>query len=157
MTQSVTKIDSPASGCAIAREEVVEMTHELFGPMFGIEIETADNFDGNNVSSSAWQASVGIDGEWAAEVQTIIPEKLAQRVACTMFSMTSDELTDGDMQDAMGEVVNIIGGNIKGIVGVESNLSLPCVALFQDLLADADLKVGFKCEDEQLLVLVKQN
>lgn len=156
MTQSVTKIDSPTSTCAIAREEVVEMTNELFGPMLGIEIETAADFSGNNVSESAWQASVSINGDWAAEVQTIIPEKLAHRVACTMFSMTPDELTEGDMQDAMGEVVNIIGGNIKGIVGMESNLSLPCVAQFQELLAGAHLEVGFECESEHLLVLVKQ-
>lgn len=157
MTQSVTKSDhSSAGSCAVTLDQVEEMTHELFGPMFGIPIETSSRCSGEP-NASAWQASITIDGEWNAEVQTIIPEKLASQITCTMFSMTPDELTDSDMQDAMGEVVNIIGGNIKGIVGLESNLSLPCVAQYQDLLADADLKIGFDCEREQLLVLVKQS
>jgi hypothetical protein len=41
------------------------------------------------------------------------------------------ELNDVDIHDVMGEIVNIIGGNLKGIVsdGAESwNLSLPVVS-----------------------------
>ena len=156
MTQSATNENSPTVRCPIEREQVIEMTHELFGPMFGLEINC--NEEGCTVSFApkAWQASVTLNGDWNAEVQTIIPGKLAQRLACDMFDMTPDELTDIEMADAMGEVVNIIGGNVKGIVGQESNLSLPCVAQYQAAIDDPNLTVGFNCENENLLVLVKQ-
>lgn len=151
--------NSLGSDCSVNREQITEMTKELFGPMFGIDIEASTQLEWScdDVECTAWQASVCIDGDFKAEVQTIIPKNLAQRIACTMFGMTPDELTNIELADAMGEVVNIIGGNVKGIVGMESKLSLPCVAQYQSAIESPNLSVGFQCEDEHLIVLLKQS
>lgn len=165
MTQFATNVNSdpvtssPPTGCSVDRHQITEMTKELFGPMFGIEIQpSADSeWSCDDIECTAWQSSVSIGGDYRAVVQTIIPKGLAQRVACTMFSISPDELTETELSDAMGEVVNIIGGNVKGIVGLESTLSLPCVAQYQAAIESPSLSVGFQCDDEHLIVLVKQS
>ena len=36
-------------------------------------------------------------------------------------------MSEADVLDAVGEIVNMVGGNLKGIVEGDSSLSLPCV------------------------------
>lgn len=43
--------------------------------------------------------------------------------------MESNELSDSDVADALGEFVNIVGGNIKSALPGPIALSLPLVAL----------------------------
>ena len=46
-----------------------------------------------------------------------------------MFEMSVDDLDDLEVADALGELVNIIGGNLKCLLPEPSQLSLPTVSL----------------------------
>ncbi|MEI8382584.1 MAG: chemotaxis protein CheX [Planctomycetota bacterium] len=72
-------------------------------------------------------ASVRITGEadWTVEIETV-PE-VARHIASLMFSLAPAEVNESELRDALGEVVNMIGGNIKGIFCGESDLSIPRV------------------------------
>ena len=71
--------------------------------------------------------SVDISGEWEAGVDVYVPEELGREIAANMFMMSDDELDDAEVLDAIGEVANMIGGNIKGCFNGECNLTIPVV------------------------------
>lgn len=78
---------------------------------------------------SAFIASVAIGGEWNGHVLIGTNAKAASDIAAAMFAMEPDEVSDAEIGDALGEVANIIGGNVKALVPEPSVLSLPQVAL----------------------------
>jgi chemotaxis protein CheX len=72
---------------------------------------------------------VHISGDdWNGSVSVALPWSLALEVAATMFGLPADELSDADVLDAVGELANIAGGNVKGMLEGPADLSLPVVA-----------------------------
>lgn len=71
------------------------------------------------------QASVDIHGEWTGTVTLEMAPVTAETAACTMLHL--DAVEDGDVADALGELVNMIGGNIKSLLPSGSTLGLPMV------------------------------
>ena len=63
-------------------------------------------------------------------------EGLAKTIASKMFAMEVEDLEEEEVLDAVGEIINMIGGNIKGSVGVESTLSIPDVVVNQAVASD---------------------
>lgn len=72
-----------------------------------------------------WSGLVAISGEWAGVVIVDVLDTVAHAITTTMFG---DDVTVADTADAIGEFVNMIGGNVKALMNSESNLSLPVVA-----------------------------
>lgn len=54
---------------------------------------------------------------------------LARTITETMFGMDPGEAASADIDDAVGEVANMIGGNVKSLVPGPSLLSLPAVVI----------------------------
>ncbi len=50
---------------------------------------------------------------------------LAGQLAAQMFELPVDEIDDELVADAIGELVNIIGGNVKALLPTPSRLGLP--------------------------------
>jgi chemotaxis protein CheX len=66
--------------------------------------------------------TVRVSGGLDAVVRIELPGPAAFAVARTMFRT---EVVYADVVDAVGELANIIGGNIKGLLAGQSKLSLP--------------------------------
>jgi chemotaxis protein CheX len=81
------------------------------------------------------QASVGIRGEWTGTVTLEMAPSTAETAARTMLDL--DTVEDADVADALGELVNMIGGNIKSLLPSGSTLGLPIVSHAPHPLADA--------------------
>lgn len=73
-------------------------------------------------------ACVHISGGWQGSVSMVLPAALAQRVASLMFDVPVAELDPAEVRDAIGELANIAGGNVKGLIDEPCDLSLPVVA-----------------------------
>jgi len=155
MTQSATDLD--VSPFVIDNEQLVEITNELLPSMLDIDISSSREVGelAEIADETAWLATVQIEGDWNAQVDTIVTKDLASRIACSMFSMEPDELTHDELTDAMGEVVNIIGGNIKGVVGNDCKLHLPCVGMFKEpTCGTPDRSLTFDCDGEFFTVSI---
>jgi chemotaxis protein CheX len=80
-------------------------------------------------AEDAWSAAVAISGGWDATVTVELAAPVALALTTTMLGLgSSDEAEDGDIADAVGELVNMVGGNIKSLMPGPSVLSLPAVA-----------------------------
>jgi chemotaxis protein CheX len=73
-------------------------------------------------------ASVTVSGAWHGVVSLQVPDDLARAIAAAMLGGLP-EVDDADVSDAIGEMVNMVGGNVKSLMPGPSALSLPVVAL----------------------------
>jgi chemotaxis protein CheX len=109
----------------IDEEILQQVVNDVCSGMLGLHMEPSDTF--NCEDTDALSAVIRITGGWDSLVQVLTPRKTAVAIASSMFDMSEDELTEAEIRDAVGEIVNMIGGNLKGIVEGDSCLSLPCV------------------------------
>ena len=70
-------------------------------------------------------ASVCLRGNFEGVLCLSCPKTLARDIAGQMFRLPVDEISTADVRDAIGEVVNILAGNLKAILPAPCSLSLP--------------------------------
>lgn len=87
-------------------------------------------------------AEVVLSGDWNGVVRLSCDRVAAEQIAGTMFAARGEELPEEDVHDAFGEVVNVIGGNVKGSLEGTTSLGLPVVS---DAPASADLTGDSRC------------
>lgn len=109
----------------IDEQTLQQVVTDVCSGMLGLELEPTSDSSCNE--ANALSAVVRISGGWESLVQVLAPRKTAVAIASTMFAMSEDELSEAEIRDAVGEIVNMVGGNLKGISEGDSSLSLPCV------------------------------
>ena len=101
---------------------------------------------------------IQITGEWQGTVTLYAPRQLGKKIAAAMYAMDVSEVDDQQVQDVLGEITNMIAGNIKSLLPTPCSISLPSVAV-----TDYDLhhprsemitSVNFECDDLQFLVVM---
>ena len=122
-------MDTTATGQAFGPiiEQIVE---NVFQTMMGLEVERCD---------APWPppgpiltASVSLTGSWKGAVLVEYPLAEALFFTSRLISIPiPEELTD-DVRDAVGELGNMIGGNLKSILPGGVELSLPSVVWGSD-------------------------
>ena len=154
MSHSATDPKSvPVSKPRIQREEVLQMTKDLFTSMLGMSVAPRTSSVATATDERTY-ASIQIDGDWNAEMRVIVPNPLANQITEAMFGLEAGEASEAEIFDAIGEVVNVLGGNAKGIINGECNLSLPCVGSFNFDGPSPDLAIDFDCNGQQASVLL---
>jgi chemotaxis protein CheX len=74
-------------------------------------------------------ASVSVTGAWRGHVVVSCSMPAARNAAAALLGIELDDATDDDVMDALGELANIIGGNVKSLMPEPSALSLPVVLI----------------------------
>jgi chemotaxis protein CheX len=74
-------------------------------------------------------SSVSITGSWNGVVVYASSTTAAKRAAAAFLAMGEDEVSAEDLSDVLGELANIIGGNVKAMLPAGALLSLPQVVL----------------------------
>jgi chemotaxis protein CheX len=85
-------------------------------------------------SDATWHPSgdrltsiVYLEGDWNGAVSLECTAGQACQFAGRFLSMDTPEVVDDDVRDVLGEVVNMIGGNVKSAMPHGVRLSLPSV------------------------------
>jgi CheY-specific phosphatase CheX len=86
---------------------------------------------------------------------------LAQRVAQIMFSLDGQLPSREDTQDALGEITNMTGGNIKALLPEPNVLSLPAVVEGEDYTLRVPgtcvvSRLVFQCQEAAFVVSLLQ-
>jgi hypothetical protein len=85
------------------------------------------------------EATIAVSGAWNGELRLFCDAGAAQQMAATMLGAPSDEeLPELDVHDAVGEILNVVGGSVKGALEGESRLGLPQVRPATSLPDPAD-------------------
>jgi chemotaxis protein CheX len=145
------------------RKTIAEITKGVFSTMVMLDVvdetpleEPVLNFH-ETVTSM-----VGLAGSHSGIIAIHCPKKLALMVTSNMLGMDVTEV-DEDVNDAMGEIANMVGGDVKHIFspkGADINLSIPTVIYGSDYalesISNSDaLVMPFVCGDERFLLTFK--
>ncbi len=110
-------------------ESIVNITQNIWESILGLGIQRAH--DVAPLTGTAGERSltgcVQLAGAWEGSVFLYTTAQLAAEVAATMFGTTRESLRNGDVEDALGELTNMVAGNLKIVLPRPCQLSLPAV------------------------------
>jgi chemotaxis protein CheX len=112
--------------------EMVEQVWESYLDPEGLNplIPTYDENQPSEVHSS-----VSITGSWTGHIVYASSTLAARRAAAAFLAMEPDEVAEEDLSDVLGELANIVGGNVKAMLPPGAFLSLPQVVLAPETTA----------------------
>lgn len=111
---------------SIERDSVIEVTRAVCECLLGDLAEPCAErrpLDG----ADELVASVTITGAWSGDVSVRLSPSLATRLAREILEVDPTSPDDGGVRDVVGEVANMIGGNLKALLPEPCRLSLPRV------------------------------
>jgi len=88
-------------------------------------------------------ATVHIVGAWTGSIVLALSPEAAIEAAAAMLQVGAGDVAAADREDVAAELVNMIGGNLKGVLPGPSFLSLPTIVSGNDF--------GMKVRDSELL------
>lgn len=75
------------------------------------------------------QAQIELRGDWNGRLVLTCDSEVASQIANAMLGLGPDDQLDApDVHDAVGEVLNVVGGSVKGALLGTSALGLPGVS-----------------------------
>ncbi len=139
---------------------IAESTQEIFSSMIMLEVTPGAPYqrDKSKLTDSI-SGIIGLAGNIKGMLAIHLPTELALAVTTAFLGMEVEEIDD-DVRDAIGELANMLGGNLKSALdpkGSEIKLSMPSTVSGEeysiDCIADADeITVPFSLEGKTFLV-----
>jgi chemotaxis protein CheX len=142
----------------LAPEDVVQVVDDIVGAFLGARATTDHGGVGAPLNVVA---CVHVTGSFYGSVICSVTERFAALCAERMLDVDISEVDDTSVVDAIGEIVNMIGGSLKALLPEPSVLSLPVVTLHdgQKLMVPGTATVAsvdLRCADEPLQIVVLQ-
>jgi len=141
-------------------DKIMASVHAIFSSMVMMDIVPGTPIQGEiNPLQSTITGMIGLAGTHRGMLAIHLPEALAKKVTGNFLGMEVEEI-DNDVQDAIGELANMLGGGIKAILsenGKDIKLSMPSTICgqeyrFQSHYEGESVIVPFAAEDSQFLV-----
>lgn len=135
-------------------EKIIESAKEIFSSMVMMEISVSgDNMTKSVTLIESISGVIGLAGTHKGVLAIHIPNKVAMAITSSFLGMDVDEMNE-DVEDAVGELANMLGGNVKSILsenGRDINLSLPSTITgqqydFQPTKEAERIIIPFRCD-----------
>jgi len=102
-----------------------QIVQDVFQTMLSYEIhESSDDY---NTRTNVVTSAIFFAGSWKGAVVLECSEAQARFFTERLMGIPQPSRMDDDTRDAMGEVVNMIGGNLKSVFPPGVSLSMPSV------------------------------
>lgn len=142
-------------------EDIREITTTVWSAVSTLDLMPRESAAVPEASAAVLAGCVHVTGAFTGAVALLCSDALARRVAAEIFDVERALVTLEQTQDAVGELVNMTGGNLKALLPEPSALSLPAVAQGTDFAARLPgshlvARVGFDCDGELLVVTVHE-
>lgn len=113
----------------VVDNDLDQIARTIWGTLFEIPLEAgqAASLDPHPTVTSV----VHIDGAWQGAVVLRCPMALAATLTAAMFQADVEPEAD-DIRDALGELANMVAGNVKALLPEPCGISLPAVAFGLD-------------------------
>ncbi|MEO5798033.1 MAG: chemotaxis protein CheX [Gemmatimonadales bacterium] len=110
---------------SLGLHELQQITLDVWETFLGVRPEEVAQ---RPLGAGTLAVRVRITGAWDGTVLLRMSPALARRVGEEMFAKPAEVLSDEELRDAVGEIGNMVAGNLKGLLAEEARLSLPSVA-----------------------------
>lgn len=113
---------------ALMTQDIVTVTEDVWLSILNLAPRVAPIAGAESDGAGPTVAGVvHISGATTGAVTVELAVALADRVAASMFRLTDRRPTRDEKADAVGELTNMVGGSLKGLMDGPSHLSLPAV------------------------------
>jgi len=102
------------------------LAEAVWDSMLGQQLERVSP-DDTGITGAMLTACVQVAGDWNGAITLQCSKACAETMAAAMFDLPVEELPGTDVFDALGELVNMTGGSVKGMVEGTNTLTLPTV------------------------------
>lgn len=119
---------------------ITDAVMDIFATMIFIDIVPQKSLPEQNVSAdSGLTCMIGLAGDFKGALIINCPEKTAKGITGAMLGMEMDEM-DEDVQDAIGEIANMVAGGLKLSLSGENmgtELAIPTTVIGKSVRAAA--------------------
>jgi len=141
-------------------ELIRELTTVVWNTVLGLDVEsTFDESPPSMDRGDEITTSVDISGAWDGTISLSFSPSFGRRLAAMMLDCPESQTTAALVRDAVGELANVVGGNVKGVLPGPSKLSLPRVEAGAAAVAVSGLgrRVWFDCGGQRFSVTVRSH
>ena len=144
-----------------AENEICRITESIWHSILGLDVRRTVHIRLHDGTQRFLTGCVQITGAWQGAVTVDCSTRLARRIAALMFGIDPDAAKTEEIRDALGELTNMTGGNIKSLLPSPCALSLPTVAEGLDYTISFPggrllSQVAFDCQGEPLLITLME-
>lgn len=107
--------------------DIRDVTQSVWDLVLHLPAEPSAQHAAPRSGAEVLSGSVHIQGSWSGTITLSCLPELAQNAAAAMFNAPAEGLPAADVLDAMGELANMIGGNVRALLPEPCQLSLPSV------------------------------
>lgn len=108
----------------ISNEIIQQIAKQVWSTMLGLDITNANEII---AKSPLITGQINISGNWNGSIQLQTTLAYARLMASAVFKTEPDQLDLSEVIDSLGEMLNIVAGQIKSLLPGSSLLSLPVV------------------------------
>lgn len=144
-------------------ESIISSTVEIFTGMVMMEVKAEDDIlESLGKMQNSITGMVGLAGTFRGVMAVHLPNNVAMAITSSFLGFEVDEINE-DVQDAIGEIANMLGGNLKTFLsdkGKDIQLSLPSTISGEEytFMSQADVEiviVPFECAHGKFFVEVE--
>jgi chemotaxis protein CheX len=109
------------------QDKMIDSTKEIFSSMVMMEISVKEIMSSHGPLHDTITGMIGLAGTHKGILAVHVPYAVAKAITSSFLMMDVDEINE-DVHDAIGEIANMLGGNVKTILsdnGRDIDLSLP--------------------------------
>ena len=107
--------------------EIFKGTQDVFSTMLSVELEREDFTDNYSDIQSNMTSMIGLGGGIRGVLAIHCPAAIAKAITGSFLGMEVEDLDD-DVKDAIGEIANMVAGNLKvsyAAIGLNVELAIP--------------------------------
>jgi chemotaxis protein CheX len=113
---------------SVANAAIQSIATQVWESLFEVRAVQVAAVSDNDLGTDLLTFSVDVHGNWEGTVSLTCAARVGEEMTRRMLAMPEAEDVDPlDLEDALGEVVNVIGGNVKSLVD-GCTLGLPRVS-----------------------------
>lgn len=140
----------PTTSIEISPVELAQIVESVFDTMLGLRV--AGDATPGFLGSDRLTAAVHLAGEWSGAVLLECDRDQACRFASRFLSLDPAAAVDDVVRDVLGELANMIGGNLKCVLTRGIQLSMPSVIDGSDYSlrvcgAEVRERLAFACQE----------
>ena len=109
------------------RDKIIETTQEIFSSMMMEVVASSEPVTESSIHNESITGLIGLAGTHKGVLAIHMPNKVAIAVTSSFLGMGVEGINT-DVEDAIGELANMLGGNVKAFLsenGRDISLSLP--------------------------------
>ena len=112
---------------SVSSDDLTAVVQQVWSSFLDVDLAVAPA-DTTALPAPALSAVVHISGAWEGAVRLECRPSHAAAAAALMFAIEPSDASDEASCDALGELANIVTGNVKSLLPAPSALSLPSVS-----------------------------